>query len=183
MNAGRVAPAIVVALGPLVVLAVTGCTPGSAPGPAAAASPPASSAAAAPAATSAAAPASSGAVQDLVVSPAVRTELLTAFAAAKDIPVSDVAGSRPGSVYYGYEPATQTYWAMANYDPASTDPLAVTVAFQDGGSIGLFKKAGNGAWQVSLGGEPSVCAELRFFPQPVLAAWSLPTSPPAPATC
>jgi hypothetical protein len=36
---------------------------------------------------------------------------------------------------------------------------------------------------VSLGGEPAICGELKFFPQPVLAAWSLPTSATPASIC
>ena len=73
----------------------------------------------------------------------MRTELLTAYAAYKDIPASDVHGL-PGSVYYAYQPATGTYWAMAKYEPTSGDSLTVQVGFQDGGSDGFFKKTGTG---------------------------------------
>ena len=82
----------------------------------------------------------------------------------------------PGSVYYAYQPASGTYWALAKYEPVSSDSQAVQVGFQDGASDGFFKRTGNGPWQVSLGGEPEICAQPRFFPQPVLAAWSLSTS-------
>ncbi len=44
-----------------------------------------------------------------------------------------MAGSTPGSLYYSYVPATQTYWATADYTPVKGVPLAVTVSFQDGG--------------------------------------------------
>jgi hypothetical protein len=177
-----------VALGLVIALGVSGCKGSSAPSAAAApatqqASQAASAPASPPVATSSAAPGSSTGFQNLAVSAAVRSELLDAYAAGKNIPVSDVAGTRPGSVYYGYDPATQTYWAMANYEPTTTDPLSVMVGFQDGGSLGYYKKAGSGPWQVSLGGAPAICSELRFFPQAVLEAWSQPTSPPPAAAC
>jgi hypothetical protein len=193
MHAARVSPRMAVVLGLLAAIGVTGCTANSAPSSVAAptsqsaspaasapASPPAVTSSATPASSASATPSSSGGVQNLAVNAAVRSELVTAFAAAKSISLSDVAGSRPGSVFYGFDPATETYWAMANYEPSSTDPLAVTVSFQDGASIGFFKKVGSGPWQATIGGAPAICAELRFFPQKVLEAWSLPTSSPAP---
>jgi len=188
MRAVRVTPRVTVALGLLIALGLTGCKIGSTPSAApAVTSQPASTAASAPASpaagASSAAPASSGGFQNLAVSTAVRGELLDAFAAYAKIPSSDIGGSRPGSVYYGYDPATQTYWAMATYNPASTDPLNVTVAFQDGGNIGFFKQVGGGAWQVQLGGEPPICHELAFYPRAVLAAWALPTTSAAPLNC
>jgi hypothetical protein len=122
-------------------------------------------------------------VQNLAVSTAVRSELLTAFAAVKNIPVSDVAGSTPGSLYYAYVPATETYWAMASYEPARAVPLTVQVSFQDGGETGLFKKVGSGSWQAETGGAPPFCAEISYFPQAVLTTWSLPTIAPVPSEC
>jgi hypothetical protein len=46
--------------------------------------------------------------------------------------------------------------------------------FQDGASIGFVTRIGHGSWQVQLGGAPVACTEVRFFPQAVLIAWSLP---------
>jgi hypothetical protein len=60
---------------------------------------------------------------------------------------SVVGGSMPGSLYYGYLPSTEMYWAMATYDGVRTDPLAVQVSFQDGGAMGMFKEVGSGPWQ------------------------------------
>jgi len=36
-----------------------------------------------------------------------------AYVAFRQISVSDVSGTRPNSVYYAYDQATNTYWAMA----------------------------------------------------------------------
>jgi hypothetical protein len=185
MRAVRLAPRMAGALGLLAAVGITGCTGSSAP-VAATASQPASlaasasaaapsAAAPAPAVTSSAAPSASGAVQNLIVSAAMRSELLAAYAAFRNIPASDVQGV-PGSVYYAYQPTTGTYWALAKYEPASGDSQTVQVGFQDGGSDGFFKRSGSGAWQVSLGGEPEICTQPRFFPQPVLTAWSLSAS-------
>lgn len=201
MHGARFAPGAALALALLAAVAIAGCTSGSAPvastssqpaslaasAPPAATTPAATSSlpsatASAPAVTSSAAPSSSGAVQNLIVSPAVRSELLAAYAAFRNIPVSDVRGV-PGSVYYADVPATATYWAEAHYEPASGDSLTVQVGFQDGGGDAFYKKTGSGAWQVSLGGEPVVCAALKFFPLPVLAAWSLPTSATPASMC
>jgi hypothetical protein len=189
MPALRALSALPVAFGLAAVLTVTGCQPNSTPH-AATASQPASSAAAAPSGTgpSGSAPAGSAAAspsaspsasgfQNLTVTTAVRSELETAFAAAKGIPVSDIAGSTPGSVYYGYDAAGQTYWAQGDYRVAGRVPLSVQVGFQDGASTGFFKKDGTGAWQVTVAHEPVSCDELQFFPKAVLAAWSLPASP------
>jgi hypothetical protein len=103
----------------------------------------------------------------------MRNELTVAFADYKRIPPSDVAGIS-GSVYYAYDPATDTHWALANFLPSLRAPSQVLVGFQDGASIGLFTRFANGSWQVQLGGAPPICAEVAFFPPAVLTAWSLP---------
>jgi hypothetical protein len=184
MRAVRVVPGMTAVLVSLVALAVAGCSPFSSSNSAAApASQPASSAASAPAAAPAATPgatSSSGGVQDLDATAAVKSQLLAGFVATKNIPASYVAGSVPGSIYYAYDPATQMYWAKASYEPKSTDPLSVTVDFQDGADTGLYKKSGSGPWQVSIGVE-GPCTDSQFFPQAVLVAWAIPA--PVGVTC
>jgi hypothetical protein len=108
----------------------------------------------------------------------VRGELTAAFVAEKGISLSDTAGTFPGSVYYAYDPATGTYWALAHFEPSSTASLNVQVSFQDGGNFGMFRRTGAGSWQVGIAGEPPVCGELKFYPQAVLMAWSLPATAP-----
>ena len=116
-----------------------------------------------------------GGIRNLVISSAVRSELTAAYVAYRRISPSDVAGTRPGSVHYAYDPATDTYWALANFTPSGTASLRINVGFQDGASWGFFTKVGPGPWEAQTGGEPVVCLEVRFFPPAVLTAWSLPT--------
>jgi hypothetical protein len=200
MHVPRFAPGAAIALG-LLSVGIAGCTGSSGPATAASSQSLAASASpatttpattspatapsgttSAPAAASSAAPGSSREVKNLVVTSAVRSELLAAYAAFRKIPASDAKGL-PGSVYFAYVPATGAYWAKATWEPTSGDSQTVEVGFQDGGSDGFYKKAGNGPWQVILGGEPEVCEELKFFPLPVLAAWSLPTSATPASMC
>ena len=166
-------------LGLLAMVAAAGCTATSAsspaaPGPGRSASP-AATAAVSPGAASGSAPAGPGGVLNLPVSRDVRKELTAAYVNSRGISLSDVAGTIPGSVYYAYDPATDTYWAEANFVPSRTASSKVLVGFQDGASIGLFARAARSGWQVELGGEPVVCTEVPFFPPAVLRAWSLPT--------
>jgi hypothetical protein len=191
MHAVRVAPVLAAVLGLLVASGATGCDALSGQGSAAPVASQLSSSSAAvvsksaghPATRPASSPAvkgkSSAGFQNLLATPAVQSALLAAYVAMKRIPASDVAGTRPDSVFYGYDKATDTYWAMAGYEPSSKASQDVQVNFQDGGDFGLFKRVGAGPWQASLGGMPGICVELRFFPKPVLAAWSLPITHPA----
>jgi hypothetical protein len=129
-------------------------------------------------------PTGPGSVQSLVITGAEKSELTAAYLAFRgEIPLSDVAGEGPvpGSVYYAYDLATDTYWALAVFEPSSTASLDVQVGFQDGGGIGMFQKDGATAWQAESAGEPAYCAEARYFPQAVLTVWSI--SPPPGLTC
>ncbi len=183
MRAVGVVPGMTAVL--ISLVAVAGCSPLSSSSSTATAtsqpaSPTASASTAVPAVTPPATPtSSSGGVQNLDASAAVKSELLAAYAAARGIPVSDVASKF--SVYYAYDPATQTYWAEASFAPTSTDPLSVSVGFQDGGQGGYFKESGSGPWQFQSMGQPAICEAQRFFPQAVLVAWAMPT--PVPGEC
>jgi hypothetical protein len=165
-------------LGLLATVAVAGCTATSTSSPAAPGhgrpASPAAATAISPAASSPA-PAGTGGVRNLPVSQDVRNELTVAYVNARGISLSDVAGTIPGSVYYAYDPATDTYWAEATFVGSRTASVKVLVGFQDGGSIGFFDRAARSGWQVDVGGAPVVCFEVPFFPPAVLVAWSLRT--------
>ena len=109
-------------LGLLATVAVAGCTATSTSSPAAPdrSASPAATTAVSPRATSGSAPAGPGGVRNLAVNREVRNELTAAYADYRGISPADVAGTRPGSVYYAYDPATYTYWAQADFAPSST---------------------------------------------------------------
>jgi hypothetical protein len=83
----------------------------------------------------------------------------------------------PGSVYYAYDPANGTYWAAATFRSINTLSLSALEAFQNGGDVVMYRKAGAGQWQVQAGASSLTCLAPRFFPAAVLTAWSLPTAP------
>lgn len=117
-----------------------------------------------------------GGIRNLVITSALRSKLTAAYAAYRRISPSDVAGTRTGDEHYAYDPATDTYWALANFAPSLKAPLRVLMGFQDGVSWGFFTKVGSSPWKAQIGGEPVVCLEVRFFPRTVLTAWSLPAN-------
>jgi hypothetical protein len=143
----------------------------------------ASPAGSAPAGQPSATPTAAGTVQNLVISTAERNELTavyaSTYAADTNVPVSALGApaATPGTVYYAYDPATDTYWALARFEP--TAAMSDQTAYMDGTSEGMFKAIGTGPWQVTIPINPDVCQEIQFFPAAVLAAWSLPTVPPA----
>ncbi len=174
---------IVLSLGLVAALSMAACSatkpPNSAGPPAGhtvvpAASPAPTQAASPPAGAPSATPAPPGGVQNLIASNSVRTELISVFAAYKQIPLSEMTGIHKGSLYYAYDPSTDTYWAMADFDVSASAPQTVQVDLQDGGSTGMFKTTGGGAWQMQLGAVPPVCGYGKFFPSAVLAVWALP---------
>jgi hypothetical protein len=185
---------MLVSLGLLATVSMAGCGASRAPSTAGpsngqtmtpAARPTPTQTASPPAGTASTAPTGPGGIRNLVISSAERSDLTAAFVADKGISSSDVLGASalPGSVYYAYDPATDTYWALAEFRPSSTASLNVKVNFQDGGNIGMFRKARAGPWQVRTPGWPPICSEPRFFPPAVLMAWALPTSAPAGTGC
>jgi hypothetical protein len=182
-----IAPRMLAVFGVLAAAGVAGCSAGSVPHPVASVlNQPVTRSTTGSAGTAAASPsasASGDAVRNLVISTAVRSELTEAFAAVRNIPQSYVTGTQPGSVYYAYVPATDTYWALASFELSATSIRNIPAGCEDGGCIGMFKQVATGAWQGGLGGIPAVCQEVRFFPKAVLEAWSLPASVPAPLNC
>jgi hypothetical protein len=189
MRATVTGRAVVAGIALLATVALAACsatqTPSSAgsanghtttPAAIAPASPAATEAASPSAGTSGTTPTGPGSVQNLVITSAEKSELTAAYLAFRGgIPLSDVAGEGPmaGSVYYAYDPATDTYWALAVFEPSSTASLDVQVGFQDGDNIGMFQKDGATAWQATSAGEPAYCAEAKYFPAAVLTAWSI----------
>jgi hypothetical protein len=182
MRAIGAAPRTLVVLGLLAAIGVAGCTASPAPRPVASVlnQPvnPGTAASSRPAVTPSATT-TAGAVRNLVVTSAERSELTAVFVAQKGIPLSEVngGGPMPGSVYYAYDPAADTYWAAANFAPVKGLPLSAVEAFEGSGDIGMFRKVGTGSWQMQTVASGLECLAPRFFPKAVLIAWSLPTTP------
>jgi hypothetical protein len=115
------------------------------------------------------------AVQNLAVTASVRRDLIAAYVAYKHFKSSDVAGAAPHSIYYAYDPANDTYWAMADFLLSSTASFDDQVEMQDGGNKGLFTRTASDSWQVRNPGFPSGCGIQAFFPKAVITVWALPT--------
>ena len=129
-------------------------------------------------------PATPGGVQNLVITSAEKSELTAGFAAYMGgMSVSSVLGGGPlpGSVYYAYDPATGTYWALANFE--LTGGMTIPIPM-------MFQRAGTGPWLVrraNLSQNGALlapdCSEIQWFPPVVLMAWSMPAAPPTGVTC
>jgi hypothetical protein len=107
----------------------------------------------------------------------VRAALVAAFAAGQHLKPSYVAGTVKGSVYYGFDPATAKYWAVARFSPTAAaraadqrlnggagDPL---IQFQDGPWV--FSRGPDSAWKLAGDTGGGLCAPSP--PQSLLTLW------------
>jgi hypothetical protein len=158
-------------LGVSVMLLLTGCASSARPAPAPSA--PVAHGSAAPAASPSASPVGLRA-QNLVASSAVKAALLATFAAAKRLPQDEVTGPAPGTLYYGLDSSTGTYWAVATFGLTSSAPAQAAVDMQDGFDVGVFSRHGGQAWTVRPGGIPFPCpGEL---PADLMSVWGMTSS-------
>jgi hypothetical protein len=161
-----------VLLGVWVMLVLTGCANSvhSAPpsSPAAQAVSPSG-----PASPSAAAAGGAGA-ENLAADSSLKAGLLAAYAAQKELPLAEVTGPLPGTLYYGIDNASGTYWAVAQFGLTPSAPFDAQVNMQDGGNIGVFSRQSGQTWTVRLGGIAFPCpGEL---PADLMSVWGM-TSP------
>ena len=121
---------------------------------------------------------------------AVRTQLIAARAAQLGIAPSTFTGMAPGTTYYAFDSATNTYWAagsMAVPNPATmpatdSDLYKAQVSSQDAGAYLVFSQPSGGSWTatgVGSTGPDSPCAAT--VPAGVAAAWGWPTGSCRPA--
>ncbi len=120
---------------------------------------------------------------DLVADAAVRQKLLAAFIAFRSnaantpgfasIPPPAVAGISPGKLFYAFDPATSTYWAVATIKATeAASHTSAYVGFQDGGSQAVFTQPSGEPWLVK-----SVGPCLAGLPNTVAATLALTVSP------
>lgn len=113
--------------------------------------------------------------QNLVLTSDVRTQLVAAAAALNGLPASDYTGLVHGQSYYGFDPATSTYWAGGQLDPSPSSQRA-QVSVQDDGGYYVFRKPAGGAWAATAVGmagiDGSVCPVQ--VPPALVALWGWP---------
>jgi hypothetical protein len=114
--------------------------------------------------------------QNLVVTDALRAQLVQAVEATEGLPAGSYTGLAPGETYYAYDPSTDTYYAGAAVVPSSTSYQA-QVSAQDDGGYHLFTRVGaTGTWDdqdVGLADSPGATCPLTV-PPAVLAVWGWP---------
>jgi hypothetical protein len=112
-------------------------------------------------------------VQNLPVSDTVKNQLTAAYVAFHGFKATDVVGTAPNSVYYAYDPASGTYWAMSGFVASQEASYQVHVTMQDAGAFGWFSQKSGGNWKAHNGSFPPWCHADQFFPVGVLAVWSI----------
>jgi hypothetical protein len=123
-----------------------------------------------------------GTAKNLLLTPGVAQSLVKSWLATNpggvDIVAKDVAGTVPHQLYYGVQPASATYWAIAVFKPSAALLAGSSTAagqaklaeFQN--SVYVFSWKAGPVWtllgEVSAGSCPS-----SWVPTTVLAAWGL----------
>jgi len=133
-----------------------------------------SSAQAATTTTGASTTTTSGAAQNLPATDAIKSQITAVYVAHNNLPAAQVAGTAPGSVYYGFLPSTNTYWAIASFEPTSNSSTQTQVQMQDDGCCGIFSMVAGGSWTFVSGYLGSPCNGQ--IPASLMALWNL-TSP------
>jgi hypothetical protein len=148
-------------------------SPASQPPPATT-TPAATATTAAPPASATASPSPAGA-ENLALTDPVRAQLLAAAAKLNGLPASAYLGLVQGESYYGFDPATSTYWAGGALDPSPSSQRA-QVSVQDDGGYYIFEEPAGGSWTASSEGmagiEGATCSV--HIPPALVALWRWP---------
>jgi hypothetical protein len=110
--------------------------------------------------------------ENLVLTSAIRAQLVAAAARLNGLPASAYLGLVHGESYYGFDPATNTYWAGAALDPSPSSERA-QVSVQDDGGYYVFEEPAGGSWTASAEGMAGIGGNkcpLRI-PPALLALW------------
>lgn len=122
-------------------------------------------------ASSSASPSATGA-QNLVLTDSIRAQLVAAAAKLNGLPASAYLGLVRGESYYGFDPATNTYWAGGALDPSRSSQQA-QVSVQDDGGYYIFEEPAGGSWTASaegLGGIDGGTCSVHV-PPALVALW------------
>ena len=137
--------------------------------------PPTSSAIATSAASPASASPSPTGAENLVLTDAIRAQLVAAAAKLNGLPASAYLGLVQGDSYYGFDPATNTYWAGAALNPSPSSERA-QVSVQDDGGYYIFEEPAGGSWTASAEGMAGIGGSTCsvHIPPALVALWHWP---------
>lgn len=168
-------PAVTAVLAVLISLAACS-SPASQP-TTASTTPQASATSAAPSAR----PSRTGA-ENLVLTPAIRAQLVAAAARLNHLPASAYLGLVHRESYYGFDPVTDAYWAGGALDPSPSSQQA-QVSVQDDGGYYIFEEPAGGSWTataVGMTGIGGATCPVRV-PPALVTLWHWPTGTCRPA--
>ena len=80
-----------------------------------------------------------------MVTPAIKSALVAAFATGHLLSASDYTGLAKNKTYYAYDGADGLYWAGAQVLPSGTS-FKAQVSTQDDGAYAIFTKRAGGVW-------------------------------------
>lgn len=129
----------------------------------------------APPASASASPSPTGA-ENLALSDSVRAQLVAAAAKLNGLPTSAYLGLVHGESYYGFDPATNTYWAGGALGPSPSSQQA-QVSIQDDGGYYIFEEPAGGSWTASaegLAGMDGGTTCSVHIPPALVALWDWP---------
>jgi hypothetical protein len=114
-------------------------------------------------------------VQNLVLTDAIRAQLVAAGAALNGLSASDYTGLVKGESYYGFDPATNTYWAGGALEPSPSSQQA-QVSAQDDGSYYIFEEQAGGSWTAHAEGMAGIAGGTCSvqIPPALVALWRWP---------
>jgi hypothetical protein len=126
--------------------------------------------------------ASPAGAENLALTNSVRAQLVAAAAKLNGLPASAYLGLVKGESYYGFDPATSTYWAGGALDPSPSSQRA-QVSVQDDGGYYVFVEPAGGSWTASseglAGTEGTTCSV--HIPPALVALWHWPAGACHPA--
>jgi hypothetical protein len=114
-------------------------------------------------------------IQNLVLTDAIRAQLVTAAATLNGLTAADYVGLVKGESYYGFDPATNTYWAGGALDPSPSSQQA-QVSAQDDGSYFIFEEQAGGSWTAHAEGMAGIAGATCSvqIPPALVALWRWP---------
>ena len=124
--------------------------------------------------------------RSIVASPATMATLKSAFLTFKlhnkEMVATDkitwgqvIQPSGPKTPLVAYDAVDRRYWAIASFNLVMPASFKAQVSFQDGGNMGIFKKATGGNWKMT--GSPGFPLCAKDVPKVVAQLWGLKNYP------
>jgi hypothetical protein len=120
--------------------------------------------------------------ENLPLDGTTRAQLTAAAARLNSLPASAYLGLVKGESYYGFDPATNTYWAGGALDPSPSSQRA-QVSVQDDGGYYIFREPAGGSWTASAEGLAGIAGTTCsvHIPLALAALWNWPAGACHPA--